>query len=385
VQITCCYENFCDKHIKEEIMKNFTCPNCKAAVTLRDLVPNKKLRENICWFRNLLSESVTIPGKLGGAAITAITANTQQISQSSQYGQNIQISQCMTSAHMPSNIQVQSQSTIYHGANIAPIQSKPKLTDFSQGKLEKLEENKEADMTPEEKMQLFHRKNEPHGEIRDNKDSKLLDDSQRKQSEEIIKPDHEKEKSIKSIKSSSDKKSSASQKMGMHAGKIPSGFPYPMMPHMMYYGRMPMPTGGMPQMHQFPVGMNPMPSIQPMTPLNPATPMNPMFYHMPPIGGYPFMYPQMSQPGMKKPEDEDKSRSSSNEVKKKKRSKDKSRSRSRSRKKSKKDKDRNKERDRKDRSYVDEKKHREKEREREKDKDREKERDKDKNKNKKYK
>lgn len=57
MQIFCCYENFCDKHIKEEIMKNFTCPNCKAAATLKDIVPNKKLREIISWFKELTNDN----------------------------------------------------------------------------------------------------------------------------------------------------------------------------------------------------------------------------------------------------------------------------------------------------------------------------------------
>jgi hypothetical protein len=57
VQITCCYENYCDKHIKEEIMKNFTCPNCKVTATVRDVIANKKLRENIIWYKNILAEA----------------------------------------------------------------------------------------------------------------------------------------------------------------------------------------------------------------------------------------------------------------------------------------------------------------------------------------
>ena len=56
VQIACCYENFCDRHIKEELMKNFTCPNCKGASTMRDVVPNMKLRECIDWYKSLLKE-----------------------------------------------------------------------------------------------------------------------------------------------------------------------------------------------------------------------------------------------------------------------------------------------------------------------------------------
>lgn len=35
-------------------MKNFTCPNCKVTASLRDIVPNKRMRENIGWFKNLI-------------------------------------------------------------------------------------------------------------------------------------------------------------------------------------------------------------------------------------------------------------------------------------------------------------------------------------------
>lgn len=38
-------------------MKNFTCPNCKAAATLKDIVPNKKLREIISWFKELTNDN----------------------------------------------------------------------------------------------------------------------------------------------------------------------------------------------------------------------------------------------------------------------------------------------------------------------------------------
>lgn len=38
-------------------MKNFTCPNCKVAATLKDIVPNKKLREIIFWFKELTSDN----------------------------------------------------------------------------------------------------------------------------------------------------------------------------------------------------------------------------------------------------------------------------------------------------------------------------------------
>jgi len=38
-------------------MKNFTCPNCKAAATLKEIVPNKKLREIVSWFKELTNDN----------------------------------------------------------------------------------------------------------------------------------------------------------------------------------------------------------------------------------------------------------------------------------------------------------------------------------------
>lgn len=53
VQILCCNETFCDIHIKEEISKNFVCPNCNAGASLKELISNKKLRETILWYIGL--------------------------------------------------------------------------------------------------------------------------------------------------------------------------------------------------------------------------------------------------------------------------------------------------------------------------------------------
>lgn len=63
VQIMCCNEIFCEKHITEEIMKNFACPRCKKGAGLQELIENKKLRENIIWYKGLLNESIIAPGK----------------------------------------------------------------------------------------------------------------------------------------------------------------------------------------------------------------------------------------------------------------------------------------------------------------------------------
>ena len=56
VQILCCNEIFCKTHIIEEIMKNFTCPNCHEGTSLKNIIENKKLNENIQWYKNLLKE-----------------------------------------------------------------------------------------------------------------------------------------------------------------------------------------------------------------------------------------------------------------------------------------------------------------------------------------
>ena len=58
VQILCCNEIFCKKHITEEIMKNFACPNCHKECGLNNIIDNKKLSDDIRWFKNILNELV---------------------------------------------------------------------------------------------------------------------------------------------------------------------------------------------------------------------------------------------------------------------------------------------------------------------------------------
>ena len=58
VQILCCNEIFCKKHITEEIMKNFTCPNCHKRCGLNNLIENKKLGDDINWFKMILNELI---------------------------------------------------------------------------------------------------------------------------------------------------------------------------------------------------------------------------------------------------------------------------------------------------------------------------------------
>ena len=57
-QILCCNEIFCKKHITEEIMKNFACPNCHKACSLSKIIENKKLSDDIKWFKRLLNELI---------------------------------------------------------------------------------------------------------------------------------------------------------------------------------------------------------------------------------------------------------------------------------------------------------------------------------------
>lgn len=56
VQILCCNEIFCKKHITEEILKNFACPNCHNRCGLNNIIDNKKLSDDIKWFKRLLNE-----------------------------------------------------------------------------------------------------------------------------------------------------------------------------------------------------------------------------------------------------------------------------------------------------------------------------------------
>ena len=58
VQILCCNEIYCKKHITEEIVKNFECPKCHKRCGLNNIIENKKLSEDIKWFKRLLNELI---------------------------------------------------------------------------------------------------------------------------------------------------------------------------------------------------------------------------------------------------------------------------------------------------------------------------------------
>ena len=58
VQILCCNEVFCKKHITEEIIKRFMCPKCKQKCGINNIIENKKLSEDIRWFKKLLNDLI---------------------------------------------------------------------------------------------------------------------------------------------------------------------------------------------------------------------------------------------------------------------------------------------------------------------------------------
>ena len=55
-QILCCNEIFCKMHITEEILKKFECPKCHKKCGLNNIIENKKLSDDIKWFKKLLNE-----------------------------------------------------------------------------------------------------------------------------------------------------------------------------------------------------------------------------------------------------------------------------------------------------------------------------------------
>ena len=56
VQSLCCNEIFCKKHITREILKRFMCPKCKKKCGLNNIIENKKVAENIKWFKKFLND-----------------------------------------------------------------------------------------------------------------------------------------------------------------------------------------------------------------------------------------------------------------------------------------------------------------------------------------
>ena len=56
VQSLCCNEIFCKKHITREILKRFMCPKCKKKCGLNNIIENKKIADNIKWFKKFLND-----------------------------------------------------------------------------------------------------------------------------------------------------------------------------------------------------------------------------------------------------------------------------------------------------------------------------------------
>lgn len=334
VQIKCCFENFCDKHIKEEIMKNFTCPNCKQAVTMKDIVPNKKLRESIKWFKALLSESMVMGpgGKPIGGGFVPSGSNIGNLPNVGNVPKNV-----------PSNVPVITTEEKTH-----PVLPQSQTQSLNQvTTLDKIEETNEGDMTTEEKMQLYNKLNEEKA------------DSVRKPSEDKL------EKSLKSAKSGDLEAKSVKSTSSMGRVKDTTSVSHPTQqekPAQMPHPQMPFQPGQM-----GPMGSMPMPyGVNPYYPRM-YYPMMPMGY---PYGGAPGMYPiGMAPPSEDKSKSKQSEKSESSERSKSTdRHKRKKRSRSRSRSRSSRSKER---RSRKHRDHRDKERHKEKDRsERDRNKDR---------------
>ena len=56
VQSLCCCQIFCKKHIIREILKHFMCPKCKKKCGINNIIENKKLSEDIKWYKKLLND-----------------------------------------------------------------------------------------------------------------------------------------------------------------------------------------------------------------------------------------------------------------------------------------------------------------------------------------
>ena len=113
-------------------MKNFTCPNCKVTASLRDIVPNKRMRENIGWFKNLIID-------LNSADHVTLKIN----------------------------------NIITNIPNVNTIQSDKENTIIKKLDMDKIITDNNIDMTPEEKMEIYNNKldikiDERRDEDRDN-------------------------------------------------------------------------------------------------------------------------------------------------------------------------------------------------------------------------
>jgi len=242
VQTVCCYENFCDRHIKEEIMKNFTCPNCKSAATMRDIVPNKKLRENITWFKSMVND-INI--------------------------QNINKQHCVENVNNSMTTTALQFGSIGEKVTTLSATIQPQIEYKPIGSLDNIAESKEKDMTPEEKMQIYDKHNEnlsvvDHTGVRKLTEEKLESDSKSVKETSSI-PIQEKPANNPIPLSNPFIQMPPYMSMGIPMKPDPAGMPTNPS-SMMYYGRMDprmyyqMMGGGYP----YPMGMYPM-GMQPQT------------------------------------------------------------------------------------------------------------------------
>ena len=117
-------------------MKNFVCPNCNSEASMKNLVENKKLRENIEWYKKvLLAENLPIYNTteiLKQQAINTLTISQNPVSSIVDPVMNI-----------PLNIGVANETD-----------KSPTNTTNNELKINQLDKSKE-EMNPEEKLQFY--------------------------------------------------------------------------------------------------------------------------------------------------------------------------------------------------------------------------------------
>lgn len=117
-------------------MKNFVCPNCNSEASMKNLVENKKLRENIEWYKKiLLAENLPMYNTTENLKQQAI--NTITISH------NPAISNVEQVVNNPINFAVSNE-----------IDKSPTNIVNNDLKINQLDKSKE-EMNPEEKLQFY--------------------------------------------------------------------------------------------------------------------------------------------------------------------------------------------------------------------------------------
>lgn len=234
-------------------MKNFTCPNCKSSASLRDIVPNKKLREDIVWFKTLAADSTTLnlqhkpnpppvqpvsnpmpapqnPLPMNPPRFPISGFMPQVIPGMFNSGMNPQnfphmIQPAQTLQHMHGTNPPNGHSSQAANSLFNDTEQKPVKLD-----IDDIKEHAEKEMTPEEKMQLFNTMNDKASDGNRKQSSDKAEDSS--QTQEVNK-DKDKDK---------DKEGAVvSNQPGFVKpvpGMMPNMYPYnmmkPMDPSMMY-------------------------------------------------------------------------------------------------------------------------------------------------------